>query len=74
MIPTTNYNITGMNNLTGGSFFDPPKKTPKATIQTLTKSIKAQITLKKKITKLKDQLWQEENTEKIIRKQLEGSV
>ena len=74
MIPTTNnYNITGMNNLTGGSFFDPPKKTPKATIQTLTRSITKQLTLKKKITKLKDQLWQEENTEKIIRKQLEGS-
>ena len=72
MIPATNYNLTG--SLTPGrTFFDPPKKTPKATIQTLTKSIKAQITLKKKITKLKDQLWQEENTEKIIRKQLEGS-
>ena len=74
MIPTTNYNITGMNNLTGGSFFDPPKKTPKATIQTLTKSIKAQITLKKKISKLKEELCDEEYNEKIMRKELEGSV
>tara|TARA_Y100000296_G_C5101010_1_gene219961 strand:- start:202 stop:507 length:306 start_codon:yes stop_codon:yes gene_type:complete len=72
LIPATNYNLTG--SLTpGGTFFDPPKKTPKATIQTLTKSIKAQITLKKKISKLKEELCDEEYNEKIMRKELEGS-